>query len=519
MKNSSAYWLGKAGNDSLQRIYGVSFPSKKEMDEYIHLIEEAAKRDHRTIGAQQDLFHMNPLSPGCAFMYPKGQVVYNKLTNIIRDQYRVRGFKEVQSPNLFNLKLWKTSGHYLNYKDNIFLMKIENQGFGMKPMNCPAHCLMFREQLRTYKELPIRYGDFGVLHRNEISGALSGLTRVRRFCQDDAHQFCTKEQIMDEVMSNLDFLDHVYGLFGFTFELELSTRPEKRLGSEELWDSAEAALEAALNKFGKPWKLNAGDGAFYGPKIDIKVYDALKRAHQCGTVQLDFQLPIRFDLQYKTAEYGKIEDHHVSEAKLATQMFKADEFEDEDFEWKEHALKPGFERPVIIHRAILGSVERFMAILIEHTAGKLPFFISPRQLMIVPISEKFIDYCQSIYLYFHKLGYEVELDSSNHQLNKKIRTHQLEQWNYILVAGEEESKTGTVDIRSRTNERIGKKRIDEAHQFFQDQLPAKSRKYEEFYEKAFNPETFYGGSCCGGSGNSQVKLITNDKYHSSVLML
>lgn len=334
MKNSSAYWLGKAGNDSLQRVYGVTFPSKKEMDEYVHLIEEAAKRDHRTIGRAQDLFDMNPLSPGCGFMYPKGTQIYNQLTELIREQYRVRGYSEVISPNIFNLKLWKTSGHYANYKDNMFVTKIENQGFGMKPMNCPAHCLMFANQQRTYRELPIRYADFGVLHRNELSGALSGLTRVRRFCQDDAHHFCDPSQIMDEVMTVLDFLEHVYGLFGFKFELELSTRPEKRLGDEELWDKAESALEAALNKFGKPWKLNAGDGAFYGPKIDVKVYDALKRAHQCGTVQLDFQLPIRFNLQYKTdAKCEAVQPDDKKEMK--SQLFKADENDDEDFEWKE----------------------------------------------------------------------------------------------------------------------------------------------------------------------------------------
>jgi threonyl-tRNA synthetase len=222
--------------------------------------------------------------------------------DMIRNEYKVRGFEEVITPNIFNLKLWKTSGHYLNYKENVFIFKADNTGFGMKPMNCPGHALMFANEIRSFRDLPIRYADFGVLHRNEISGALSGLTRVRRFCQDDAHQFCTEDQILDEIMNNLDFLEHVYGIFGFTYELELSTRPEKRLGNEALWDKAEAALADALNRFGKPWKYNHGDGAFYGPKIDIKVFDALKRAHQCGTIQLDFQQPIRFNLQFKTDE-------------------------------------------------------------------------------------------------------------------------------------------------------------------------------------------------------------------------
>ena len=270
-------------------------------------------------------------------------------------------------------------------------------------MNCPGHCLMFGNDLKSYKDLPVRYADFGVLHRNEIHGALSGLTRVRRFCQDDAHQFCSEDQIMVEIMNNLDFLDHVYGIFGFNFELELSTRPEKRLGDEALWDKAEAALEEALNRFGKPWKFNHGDGAFYGPKIDIKVYDALKRAHQCGTIQCDFQLPIRFNLQYKTEAHAEKAEN--KEEKLGTQMFKADEYDKEDFEWKEYPLKPGFARPVVIHRAILGSVERFMAILIEHLGGKWPFFLSPRQCIITPISEKFKEYCDSVYLYLHKQGY------------------------------------------------------------------------------------------------------------------
>lgn len=312
MKNSAAYWLGKATNDSLNRVYGISFPSKKEMDEYIHLKEEAERRDHRLIGKQQKLFDIHELSPGCAFFYPHGTHIYNKLMGLIREQYRVRGFQEVISPNIFNLKLWKTSGHYDKYKENLFLLKIEQQGFGVKPMNCPGHCLMFDNEIRSYRELPIRLADFGVLHRNEISGALSGLTRVRRFQQDDAHIFCAPEQLSDEVMSSLDFLNHIYGIFGFTFELHLSTRPETRLGSDELWDTAEKALEDALNRFGKPWSLNPGDGAFYGPKIDIKVYDALKRPHQCGTIQCDFQLPIRFNLQYQSEDAAQLQKEHAA---------------------------------------------------------------------------------------------------------------------------------------------------------------------------------------------------------------
>ena len=424
MKNSSANWLGKVDNDSLQRVYGITFPDKKLMKEHITRIEEAAKRDHRRVGKAQRLFDHHEWAPGCAFMYPDGTFIYNKLVDMIREQYRVRGFQEVISPNLYNLKLWKTSGHYVNYKDNLFAIPPsdgEVNGFGVKPMNCPGHCLMFANELRTYRELPLRFADFGVLHRNEIHGALSGLTRVRRFQQDDAHQFCTMEQVMDEVMNNLDFLDHIYGIFGFTFDLELSTRPEKMLGSAEMWDKAEGALADALNKFGKPWKINAGDGAFYGPKIDVKVFDALKRQHQCGTIQLDFQLPIRFNLQYKTAQSGEKvimdpvggEESKKEGPKLGSQVFKPDNLDKQEFVWKEQPVKSGFARPIMVHRAILGSVERFMAILIEHLAGKWPFFLNPRQIIVVPISEKSNEYCKSVYLYLHKLGYQVKLDRSN----------------------------------------------------------------------------------------------------------
>ena len=301
-KNSSCYWLGNANHDSLQRVYAISFPSAKEMEEYTKRKHEEEKRDHRNIAKQQDLFMFHTLSPGSCFFYPHGAYVYNKLVAFIRKEYLIRGFSEVISPNIFNLRLWKTSGHYKNYKENMFMVKIENQGFGLKPMNCPGHCLMFDNKARSYKELPIRYADFGVLHRNEISGALSGLTRVRRFQQDDAHIFCAPDQIQQEVMGQLQFLEYVYKIFGFEYELFLSTKPENGLGSNELWDQAEKGLADALNQFGKPWKLNPGDGAFYGPKIDIKLFDAIKRHHQCGTIQLDFQLPIRFNLSYRTDE-------------------------------------------------------------------------------------------------------------------------------------------------------------------------------------------------------------------------
>jgi threonyl-tRNA synthetase len=316
----------------------------------------------------------------------------------------------------------------------MFIIENEKEKLGLKPMNCPGHCLIFKHDTKSYRDLPIRLADFGVLHRNEVSGALSGLTRVRRFQQDDAHIFCTSDQIFDEVLSVLQFMKKIYGIFGFKFSLVLSTRPKKYLGELELWNRAEQSLEQVLNAFGHPWKINPEDGAFYGPKIDIKVSDALKRRHQCATIQLDFQLPIRFDLQYQTSSMEK----------------------------------DSKERPVMIHRAILGSLERFIAVLTEHTAGKWPFWISPRQVMVVPISLHFTDYANQIRNHLESLGFYCDVDLSTLTLNKKIREAQIAQYNFILVVGEEEQKTGSVDVRTRDNMRHGKKTLEEIVQIFND---------------------------------------------------
>jgi threonyl-tRNA synthetase len=341
-KTSSSYWLGDAKNASLQRVFGISFTEKKMLKEWQTLQAEAAKRDHRVIGKQQELFMFHSYSPGSAFFLPRGTKVYNKLVDYIRREYRKRGYVEVITPNIFNKDLWVTSGHWENYKDNMFVVDLEEPHdhdhehdhgdpvqFGLKPMNCPGHCLIFDSSMRSYRELPVRLADFGVLHRNELSGALTGLTRVRRFQQDDAHIFCTQAQIRSEIHNALDFMKSVYGTFGFTeFHVNLSTRPEANyLGELSQWEEAEAALKEALTSvFGNSWALNPGDGAFYGPKIDVKVTDALRRQHQCATIQLDFQLPIRFNLKYRDET-------------------------DRD------------QRPVIVHRAILGSVERFLGML------------------------------------------------------------------------------------------------------------------------------------------------------------
>lgn len=436
-KASASYWRGRADRESLQRVYGISFPDKKELAEYMHRLEEAKKRDHRLLGQQQDLFFFHPLSPGSCFFLPHGARVYNKLIDFIRAEYRKRGYQEVVSPNMFNMELWNISGHAANYRDNMFLFEVEKQEFGLKPMNCPGHCLMFAHRVRSYRELPLRLADFGVLHRNELSGALTGLTRVRRFQQDDAHIFCTESQIEKEVRGCLDMLQHCYGIFGFTFELVLSTRPEKFLGEVATWDRAEKALADALNSFGEPWVENPQDGAFYGPKIDITVLDALKRKFQCATVQLDFQLPIRFNLEYSG-------DNEAAR-----------------------------ERPVIIHRAILGSVERMFAILLEHYAGKWPFWISPRQVILCPVSEKHAAYALQVEQEIHAAGFHVEADVSDRKLQKKVREAQLAQFNYILVVGAEEEAGHSVNIRTRDNIVHGTKSIPE----FLTQLQADADAY------------------------------------------
>ncbi|XP_043929381.1 threonine--tRNA ligase 1, cytoplasmic [Protopterus annectens] len=425
-KNSSTYWEGKADMESLQRIYGISFPDSKLLKEWEHFQEEAKNRDHRKLGKEQDLYFFHDLSPGSCFFLPKGAYIYNTLIEFIRSEYRKRGFQEVITPNVYNSKLWQTSGHWQHYSENMFAFEVEKETFALKPMNCPGHCLMFDHRPRSWRELPLRLADFGVLHRNELSGALSGLTRVRRFQQDDAHIFCTVDQIVSEIKNCLDFLRTVYDVFGFTFKLNLSTRPEKFLGEIEMWNQAEKQLEASLNEFGEKWELNPGDGAFYGPKIDIEIKDAIGRYHQCATIQLDFQLPVRFNLTYVS---------HDGDDK---------------------------KRPVIIHRAILGSVERMIAILTENYGGKWPLWLSPRQVMVIPVGPSCDEYAQKVCQQFHDAGImsDVDLDPGC-TLNKKVRNSQLAQNNFILVVGDKEKNSGTVNIRTRDNKVHGERTISE----------------------------------------------------------
>jgi threonyl-tRNA synthetase len=443
MKSSASYFLGDAKNDSLQRIYGVSFPDKQLLADHLKYLEEAAKRDHRRIGKEQELFFFSDLSPGSAFLLPHGMIINNNLLDFMRSEYWKRGYQEVSSPNMFNSQLWKTSGHWDHYKEDMFLLDVDKENFALKPMNCPGHCLLFGVRDRSYRDLPMRVAEFGVLHRNEASGALSGLTRVRRFVQDDSHIFCRQDQIGPEMHDLLDFFQTIYGTFGLTFKMKLSTRPEKYLGDLKDWNEAERVLTEALDVFtakgNAKWELNPGDGAFYGPKIDITISDALKRDFQCATIQLDFQLPQRFGLEYVTAEKppasavesAKSEQPKISAAEKTVVDKKAGEEKPED-KIKPKALAPGYARPVIIHRAIFGSFERFLGILVEHFAGKWPFWVSPRQVLIVPVMPSANPYVLEVQKIFRDKHMHVDVDISGNTLQKKIRTGQLAQYNFIF---------------------------------------------------------------------------------------
>ncbi|KAH7910912.1 hypothetical protein BJ138DRAFT_1126481 [Hygrophoropsis aurantiaca] len=419
-KNSASYFLGDANNDSLQRVYGISFPDKKQLTEYKAFLAEAAKRDHRKIGKEQELFFFNDMSPGSCFFLPHGTRIYNTLLELMRSEYVKRGYQEVISPNMYNVKLWETSGHWQNYQEDMFTLDVEKEKWALKPMNCPGHCLIFDSRDRSYKELPIRMAEFGIIHRNEASGALTGLTRVRRFMQDDTHVFCMPSQIEEEINALFDFMQHIYGLFGFEFRLELSTRPDKYLGSLETWDAAENQLKDALDKqYPGKWAVNPGDGAFYGPKIDIFIKDALRRSFQCATIQLDFQLPERFNLKFRTAEDGA------------------------------GATDKPPTRPVMIHRAILGSLERFIAIITEHFAGKWPFWLSPRQILVVPVAVPYKEYAQEVAAKMSSRGLFADVDNGADTLPKKIRNGEIAQYNFILVVGQEELDSRSVNIRNR----------------------------------------------------------------------
>jgi threonyl-tRNA synthetase len=410
---AGAYWKGDERNPMLQRIYGASFLTQKELDAYLKQMEEAKARDHRKLGKELDLFLFHPWAPASPFFLPKGAALYNGLLEFLREEYRKRGYQEVVSPQIFDVELFRTSGHYVNYKENMYFTEIDEREFGVKPMNCPGHFLLFREKLWSYRDLPVRFADFGRLHRYERSGVTAGLTRVRTFSQDDAHIFTPFEQVEPEIFAFLEFLDFVYGAFGFEdVEISLGLRPEKRIGADALWDRGEAALDDALKKTGRPYVVTPGDGAFYGPKIDFLVRDAIGRPWQLGTIQCDFAQPENFDLTY-IGEDGKP------------------------------------HRPVVLHRAILGSVERFLGILIEHTAGNFPFWIAPVQAVVLPISDRFADRAREIAARLREAGLRAEADDRSEKLGARIRKAELAKVPCMLVVGEKEAAAGTVSVRLR----------------------------------------------------------------------
>ncbi len=424
LKVSSAYWRGDSNRESLQRIYGITFPSKEQMKEYINFLREAEKRDHRKIGKKLDLFSFHEEAPGSPFFHDKGNYIFRQLVNYMTELLDERGYELNRTPLIMNESLWKQSGHYDHYKENMYFTEIDGQEFAVKPMNCPGNLLVFKANSHSYRELPIKAGEFGIVHRHELRGVLSGLFRVRFFTQDDAHVFCTEEQIEEQVKELIDLIGITYKTFGFSYNLELSTRPEKAIGSDDMWNKAESALKNVLEKNKIDYKLNLGDGAFYGPKIDFHVKDAIGRSWQCGTIQLDFSMPEKFDLKYK----GKDGEDH---------------------------------RPVMIHRAIYGSLERFMGILVEHYAGKFPLWMNPNQIVVLPITDRHIDYCNEIYCEIKKNCFRVDVDDRRVSLPKKIREAQLSQYNYILVIGDDETTKGVINIRTRNNEVHGEKQLNE----------------------------------------------------------
>ncbi len=422
---AGAYWKGNERNPMLQRIYGASFLTQQELDAYSKRLEEAKARDHRKLGRELDLFSFHPLAPASPFFHPKGATLYNGLLDYLRAEYRRRGYEEVITPQIYDVELFKTSGHYETYRENMFFTSFEEREFGVKPMNCPGHALLFKERLWSYRELPVRYADFGRLHRAELSGVTQGLTRVRTFSQDDAHIYAPIESVESEIFAFLEFLDAVYSAFGFTqFEISLGLRPEKRIGSDEHWTRAEEALAAALRKSGRPHVITPGDGAFYGPKIDFLVQDAIGRRWQLGTIQCDFAHPERFDLTY-IGEDGKT------------------------------------HRPVLLHRAILGSFERFLGIFIEHTAGNFPFWISPVQAVVLPVSDRFGKKAREVAARLAAAGLRVETDDRNEKLGARIRKAEMQKTPCMLVVGEKEAAAGTVSVRLRHGGDAGTMPIEE----------------------------------------------------------
>lgn len=422
---AGAYWKGDEKNPMLQRIYGSSFLSQKELDEHLLRMEQARARDHRRLGKELGLYLFHPWAPASPFFLPKGATVYTLLVDYMRSLYPKYGYTEVVTPQVYDVELFKRSGHYQNYHENMFFTVADEREYGVKPMNCPGHFLMFSQQAFSYRDLPVRYADFGRLHRYERSGVTQGLTRVRTFCQDDGHLFVSLEQMPAEMDRFIDLIDEVYGAFGFTdVKVALATRPEKFMGTVENWDLAEKALAAAFERRGRAYEINAGDGAFYGPKLDFQVTDAIGRAWQLGTLQVDFSNPERFDLEY-TAEDGSK------------------------------------KRPVVLHRAVLGSLERFFGILVEHTGGDFPLWLSPEQARVIPVSDKLLDYARMVAAELGAAGLRVTVDERNEKLGAKIRHGELEKVPALLVVGEKEREAGAVSLRKRHEGDLGSRKLAE----------------------------------------------------------
>jgi len=412
LKTSGAYWRGDAKGPMLTRLYGISFPDRKQLKAYLEQLEEAKKRDHKILGPKLDLFSLKEEGPGMPFIHPKGMVMWNALINFWRQLQLDFGYVEIKTPQLLSQSLWETSGHWFHYKENMYHFEIEERHFAIKPMNCPGCMLYYKSHSHSYRELPLRVAELGHVHRHEASGALSGLFRVRSFHQDDAHLFMKPSEIKEEIVGVLKLVDILYKTFDIKYRLELSTRPEKSLGTDEDWEAATSGLKGALDAWGEPYRINEGDGAFYGPKIDIHIQDALGRSWQCGTVQLDMSLPEKFELEYMDQD-GKL------------------------------------KRPVMVHRAIFGSIERFMGILIEHFAGRFPLWISPRQVRILPIADRHHEYADKLLKELKKKGIQVEVDVAAESLNKKIRNAQIDQVNYMITLGDKELEEGVISVRSR----------------------------------------------------------------------
>lgn len=421
---AGAYWRGDEKNKMLQRIYGTTYEKKKDLEEYIQMLEEAKKRDHRRLGKELDLFSIHEEGPGFPFFHPKGMALRNILENFWREEHTRAGYDEIKTPLILNEKLWHQSGHWDHYKENMYFTNIDDGDYAIKPMNCPGSILVYKSKMYSYRDLPLRWGELGLVHRHELSGALHGLMRVRSFTQDDAHLFVLPSQIKKELVNIINLADYMYNVFGFKYHIELSTRPENSMGSDEQWEIATNGLIEALNEKGIKYVVNEGDGAFYGPKIDFQLEDAIGRTWQCGTIQLDFQMPERFDITYV----------------------------DKDNEKK---------RPVMIHRTIYGSMERFMGILIEHFAGKFPVWLAPVQAIILPISDKFNDYAYEIKKEMSNKGIRVELDDRAEKIGYKIREAQLQQIPYMLVVGEKEVEEKLVSVRKRDEGDKGQMKVED----------------------------------------------------------